>query len=648
MKRHHSLVVRLAGLSTLIIMLTVLVLSAVVYYGFQTKIKQQVQQNLSAIAQAEANKIASIIEFERVNLFSWRTSAVMMDTIVDDLDKRIQTQLINLKKNYQLAGDLYVFNQQEKLIASSTPNLLGQGLPENWQLKNQDYQFIPAHNIKFANHAEPIAAFVINLAQTGKPQQGTLVLTQPWQELWQHLNKNTDYQFAFYHHNPHHLDLITEQGIVHQVVTKEFTQQKTWSVNQQTYLGALSKSQAIGEQFVLQIAAFISENKANEPQIELLKQLNIAACLVILPIMLIAIALSHRFIAPIKTLTNTIHQIEISNDLSLSLTVKGKDEVADLANAFNRMMGNLSQSFYEHESISKEVEYLNQNLEHKVKARTHELATALDQLKTTQLQLVQSEKMTSLGQLVAGVAHEINNPIGAIYANVQPLKDYVDDLQEALALAQTLLKDDALNQFESLLTDIDYDFLQADLTNLLTSQQQAADRIKKIVLSLRNFSRLDQGDIKSVQLEEGIDSTLQILHHEYKGRIKLEKDYQLNQIVECYASELNQVFMNILANAIQAIPEKGHICVSTYLEKQAQQSWAVIKIADDGAGIPDDVKSRIFEPFFTTKEIGKGTGLGLSISYGIIEKHKGTLSVDSIANQGTTFIIHLPLSLTTS
>jgi signal transduction histidine kinase len=225
-----------------------------------------------------------------------------------------------------------------------------------------------------------------------------------------------------------------------------------------------------------------------------------------------------------------------------------------------------------------------------------------------------------------------------------PLAEYIDDIKGTVEIAEQGLDETGLKTLNEYKAQIDYQFVIDDLENLLKSQKQAADRIRNIVLSLRNFSRLDQGDVKSVLLEEGIDSTLQMLIHNYKNRIEIEKNYALNEMVECYAGEMNQVFMNILANAIQAISDTGSI----FITSAKLNGNAVITIADTGTGMPDDVKAKIFDPFFTTKDVGEGTGLGLSISYGIIEKHHGTLTVESnqsAENHGTRFIIVIPLKL---
>jgi signal transduction histidine kinase len=295
----------------------------------------------------------------------------------------------------------------------------------------------------------------------------------------------------------------------------------------------------------------------------------------------------------------------------------------------------------------KELENLNQNLEHQVIERTAQLQETLQQLKSAQAQLVQSEKMVSLGELVAGIAHEINNPIGAIYANMPPLEEYIDDVKSTVQVAESCLDEAGMKTLSEHKEQIDYEFVIDDLSKLLDSQKQAAVRIRNIVLSLRNFSRLDQGDVKMVLLEEGIDSTLQMLTHKFKHRIEIVKDYALNEMVECYAGELNQVFMNILANAIQAIKDHGTIIITTAKVNEN----AVITMSDSGTGMPDDVKAKIFDPFFTTKIVGEGTGLGLSISYGIIEKHHGTSTVESDQteeNHGTRFIIAIPLKITSA
>jgi PAS domain S-box-containing protein len=305
---------------------------------------------------------------------------------------------------------------------------------------------------------------------------------------------------------------------------------------------------------------------------------------------------------------------------------------------------------------------LNQaNLYEQSQARATELATTLQELQRTQAQLVQSEKMSSLGQLVAGIAHEINNPVNFIHGNLNHLETYSQDLISLIHLYQQ-----EYPQFNPVIAtrikEIDLEFLSEDLPKVLDSMKIGTDRIREIVKSLRIFSRLDEAEVKAVDIHEGIDSTLMILQSRLKANlhrpaIQVIKNYGSLPQIECFAGQLNQVFMNILANAIDAVEERnqhqnpeatqqtpGTITITTALDSEQQ---AIIKIADNGIGIPESVQQRLFNPFFTTKPVGQGTGMGLSISYQIItEKHQGTLTYTSQPGQGTEFVIRIPLKQT--
>ena len=311
--------------------------------------------------------------------------------------------------------------------------------------------------------------------------------------------------------------------------------------------------------------------------------------------------------------------------------------------------------------VHLQLRHLTKTLEHQVEERTASLHDALDRLKQTQVQLIQNEKMSSLGQLVAGVAHEINNPVNFIYGNLIPAENYIQDLMELVKLFCNEYPD-LTPAIQHQMEKIDFEFIQEDLPRLLDSMQMGADRIRQIVLSLRNFSRLDEADVKQVDLHEGIDSTLMILHHRLKAKggcptIEIIKDYGSLPLVECYPSQLNQVFMNLLCNAIDALessclanepmnagmnnPNTPTIRIHT---GQLDGDRVFIKIADNGPGITQEVQAKLFDAFFTTKPVGKGTGLGLSISYQIIvEKHGGKLLCESAPGKGATFLIELPI-----
>ncbi|HIK06654.1 MAG TPA: GAF domain-containing protein [Trichormus sp. M33_DOE_039] len=291
------------------------------------------------------------------------------------------------------------------------------------------------------------------------------------------------------------------------------------------------------------------------------------------------------------------------------------------------------------------------------KAQATQLEKALLQLQETQTKLIQHEKMSSLGQLVAGIAHEINNPINFIHGNLCHASDYAQQLLELIALYQTY-HPQPHSQISQALEDIDLDFLVEDLAKIIASMQSGADRIRSIVLSLRNFSRLDEADHKLANIHEGINNTLLILQHRLKANahssaIEIIKDYGDLPLVECYAGQMNQVFMNVFANAIDALEEdrENHrivpkICISTQIS--ADKAQILIRIADNGPGMKPEIKNRIFDPFFTTKSVGKGTGLGLAISYQIVvEKHSGVMECISEIGKGTEFWIEIPVKLKT-
>lgn len=281
---------------------------------------------------------------------------------------------------------------------------------------------------------------------------------------------------------------------------------------------------------------------------------------------------------------------------------------------------------------------------------------ALTKLKQTQMQLVQSEKMSGLGQLVAGIAHEINNPVSFIQGNLNHAQDYIESLLRLVYTYQQCYPQ-PVPEIESVGQEIDLEFVQSDLPKLLQSMKTGSDRIRSIVLALRSFSRLDESELKSVDIHEGLDNSLMILRHRLENRsdkttIQIVRDYADLPPVECFVGSINQVFMNILTNAIDAIDQKvksqpncakspDKILLRTTL---LPNQWVKISIADSGPGIPTEIQQRVFEPFFTTKPVGAGTGMGMSISYQIVtEKHQGKLECFSNPGRGAEFTIQIPV-----
>ncbi len=277
-----------------------------------------------------------------------------------------------------------------------------------------------------------------------------------------------------------------------------------------------------------------------------------------------------------------------------------------------------------------------------------------EEKKTLQIQILQSEKMASIGQLAAGVAHEINNPTGFVSSNLKTLSDYQNDIFNLIKEYSKLIADlkgamataeypgsipEQMERIVTLESKVDINYILDDIPNLIKECQEGTERIKNIVIDLKDFAHPSEGKLQTTDINKGIESTLNIVWNELKYKATITKDYGELPEVQCYPQELNQVFMNILVNAAQAIEKEGEIRIAT----RAMDGQVEIAISDTGSGIPKVNLSKIFDPFFTTREVGKGTGLGLNIAYSIIKRHKGTIEVESEVGKGTTFIIRIPV-----
>ncbi|WP_138503949.1 ATP-binding protein [Nostoc sp. PA-18-2419] len=328
----------------------------------------------------------------------------------------------------------------------------------------------------------------------------------------------------------------------------------------------------------------------------------------------------------------------------------------------NQKIDELAKEVQKRKQAELELQKANEDLEIRVEERTTALQETLNELQLTQTQLIQAEKMSSLGQMVAGIAHEVNNPISFIYGNLHHAHKYTQDLLKLVEIYQHIYPNPPL-EIQNEIEEIDLHFLIQDITKIFESMTVGTQRIQEIVKSLRNFSRLDEAEFKQVNIHEGIDSTLMILDHRLQARheyprIKVIKKYGQLPNITCYPGQLNQVFMNILANAIDALEKSAlsgrwstdnskttdnpQIKITTEV---IDENWIMVIITDNGLGINEQVRSKLFDPFFTTKPVGKGTGLGLSISYQIIvEKHGGQLSCFSSPGKGAEFIIKIPVN----
>ncbi len=335
-------------------------------------------------------------------------------------------------------------------------------------------------------------------------------------------------------------------------------------------------------------------------------------------------------------------------DGAYAIVTKNNRGIDPARAALEAALGDLYEVLGEHNKTlhqaNTRLEQARNELELRVQERTHELSDVLEQMKLTQGQLLQSEKMAAVGQLAAGVAHEINNPIGFVNSNLGSLKNYVTQLLNVISAyeemdAETRPMEGREQHLAQARAEADLDYLRQDVMILLNESVDGLVRVKKIVQDLKDFSHVDQADWQDADINAGLESTLNVIAHEIKYRATVVKNFTPLPLLRCLPSQLNQVFMNLLLNATQAFDRQGEIGVSTGFTED--EVW--VEISDNGSGMPPDVQKRIFEPFFTTKPVGKGTGLGLSIVFDIVQKkHGGRITVDSAVGQGSTFRIILP------
>ena len=370
----------------------------------------------------------------------------------------------------------------------------------------------------------------------------------------------------------------------------------------------------------------------------------LAAATVILAALVVVFTyiIAHGIAVPLRNLIHTAQTIAKGN-LDQRVQIRSSDEVGVLGATFNDMARSLA-------TREDQLQELNRNLESMVRQRTQELESSHEALKkayldlqNTQEQLVHTEKMASLGHLVAGIAHEIKNPLNFIYGNTGFLSDYTRRLQDLLEAYDRLpsLSEADRDRIRRLKESCNYDFIREDLPTLINNFSEGASRINTIVSDLRTFSRMDSDTVSEIDVHAAIEITLNLLRNQYRERIEIHREYGDIPKIRGYSGKLSQVFMNLLANAFHAIGDHGDVWIRT----RADRDFVQVEIEDSGQGIPRENLNRIFEPFFTTKAVGQGTGLGLSISYGIIEQHRGKIFVANAPGGGAVFTVRLPLSL---
>lgn len=624
--------------------LIVSIIAFLVFYDLRDNLEESIHNRLLISAQTHQTQLETLFSYRALNTAAWAKLEVMDDIITEDVDGRINRSIQELKKSYQLHGDIFVFDINNHLIASSNPEFplkkIAPDLTLNYKTKYDELSFKGKHTNPYSSEPSVAFSYSITASFDSSTVLGSTVVTIPW-HIIQNIVVPDSMQGMLLNRSGDMLsgsiDTPPPFSISNLITNSEIT------IANENYLIASSQiTSLLNMPLDWLVVSMEYEEQALKPIRLLGQDIILVTVPLTLLIVLLIIMLTRRVVNPILYLTNTILDIEKSSDLSKRVDVESTNETGILADSFNKMTDKLEKSMAEKDTYANQLARLNENLEQQVLNRTadyraanDELQIAINQLQQAQSQLIQSEKMASLGQLVAGIAHEINNPLGSINANIPIMIEYTTDLFQFINSIENQ------SSIKNTLADIDYDFIQEDTPQLLASMKNATKRMKDIVLSLRNFSRLDQAELQDIRLEEAIDNTLALLSHRFKGRITIKKEYLLNKNVPCYAGLINQVLMNLLSNAEQAISANGTVTIKTWLDGDAY-----VSIQDSGMGMNQDIMAKIFDPFFTTKSVGEGTGMGLSISYGIIEEHQGSIAVDSKTNEGTTFTLHLPMTLT--
>lgn len=432
-------------------------------------------------------------------------------------------------------------------------------------------------------------------------------------------------------------------------------------------LGAFKSEQNLsGQPYLIQVATW--EGIANLewrvvlaiPRADLMVEVDrsteqtiVICALALLGSIVLGIVTTKAISRPVRRLADAAERFSMTRNRE-SLSQSPIAELNALSEAFDHMGQQLQVSFAALAGAKAELEQTNVELEDRVRDRTRELTQAMDDLKAAEAQLIQTEKMSSLGQMLAGIAHEINNPTAFVHGNLDYVQEYMDELLTLLSLYRASYPNPT-PEIEAYQDQFDLDFLLEDLPKVVGSMREGTERIRDIVRNLRNFSRIDGVEMQLVNLNEVLDNTLMILEHRLKGNgshppIQIVKHYSPVMTVECYPGWMGQVFVNLLSNAVDALDEavvagrcdRPEVIITT--EILSDERSMIVRVQDNGPGIPARVQQRMFDPFFTTKPVGKGTGLGLAISYQIVaEKHHGRLLCNSDPSWGTEFVITIPL-----
>jgi signal transduction histidine kinase len=670
-----SLLIQLVGSFLLLSLVIVSLVGFVAFYQAKISLKQSVFDRLSSAAslkEQELNRWArdqslTVLSLAQLPEIRSQAEALLSNPDVESNQRFLQESLTAFIKPQTGLKEIFILSRSGRVLASTNSTQIGLYKPlVQYSLVTPDSKegFI-SNFYRSPETGQPKITFAIPLLNTENKQQGILAADLNLDRIDQIIRQNVG------------LGSTGETYLVGDVGSslssryvfisskklnlKEFSESlESWSI-QEAMQGKSGRglyrnyrgTPVIGVYYALpgQDLALIAEQTQAEafyPARKLASSILISGLFLSSLMAVGMLILGRQIVKPIKAIAQTARLVS-TGDLNQTAPVLSNNEIGVLACTFNQMIKQLRLSYqqladYSH-TLEEKVEQRTQEIRHK----NQDLEVTLKELKKAQAKLVQQEKMASLGQLVAGIAHEINNPVNFIYGNVEPAYEYAQDLLNLIRLYQQNYPQPSQEIIDKI-DEIDLAFIQEDFMQLLNSMKDGSERIKDIVLSLRNFSRLDESEQKQVDIHQGIESTLRIFQSRLKSKsegseIKIIKQYGQLPLVNCCPGQLNQVYMNLISNAIDALEQNDqminpeiNICttvINDYIE---------IRIADNGSGIKPEILEQIFDPFFTTKPVGKGTGLGLSISYQIIvEKHKGQLLCHSQLGKGTEFRIKLPI-----
>ncbi|ERT07177.1 HAMP domain protein [Lyngbya aestuarii BL J] len=670
-----SLLVQLVGSFLLLSLVIVALVGSVAFYQAKASLKQSVFDRLSSAAslkEQELNRWArdqslTVLSLAQLPEIRSQAEALLSNSDRESNQSFLQDSLTAFIKHQTGLKEIFILSRSGRVLASNNSTQIGLYKPlVQYSLVTPDSTegFI-SNFYRSPETGQPEITFAIPLLNAENKQQGILAAHLNLDRIDQIIRQNTGLGSTGETYlvgnvgsslSSRYVFLSTQKSNL-----KEFSEGiESWSI-QKAMQGKSGRgfylnyrgTPVIGVYYALpgQDLALIAEQtqvEAFAPARKLATSILISGLFLSSLMAVGMLILGRQIVKPIKAIAQTARLVS-KGDLNQTAPVLSNNEIGVLAGTFNQMIKQLRLSYqqladYSH-TLEENVEQRTQEIRHK----NQDLEATLKELKKAQTKLVQQEKMASLGQLVAGIAHEINNPVNFIYGNVEPAYEYAQDLLNLIRLYQQNYPQPSQEIIDEI-EEIDLAFIQEDFVQLLNSMKDGSERIKDIVLSLRNFSRLDESEQKQVDIHQGIESTLRILQSRLKSQsegseIKVIKQYGKLPLVNCYPGQLNQVYMNLISNAIDALEPDDqvnnpeiNIC-TTVINDHIE-----IRIADNGSGIKPEILEQIFDPFFTTKPVGKGTGLGLSISYQIIvEKHKGQLLCHSKRGKGTEFRIKLPI-----